>query len=572
MRSPVAAVLWENWRLTRQEAAHRLALATVTGAAVMVWFRTVNGTAAVSVGASNTFGLLILLTFPAWLSLGKLKGGRFLDGYRPGFPLSLLYARPVRTAALVGVSMAYQAGLAAAVYVAGALVLRWVFEYPFPLVPAAVGIAVAHSGMAAGDWATRSKAVQWIGTTAPVVAVGALAMRRWEGSAERFAFSWTDYTVMAAIALVAFGLAVAGVARQRRGDVRAGVIREAAGSGGFPEWLVGLVRLPCPTASPTQAQVWFDMTSAGLPVLAVGVALAIVNPLLFAITTAIDAAAGATYARPIAVLVALGSMPVVLFLGGNAFGIRARQGRTFAGVFDATQAYGTAGLAGIKVLVRSVCLLVALAAAGAGIWFSASVIPFDVLDDNDTLIEKSRAPLSGTMRGIDEAVRAMSAPELLALVFVAFMLIAAMVASRASLAALRTRYPRRLTVATSLLLLNGLALVALTLAGQRGLASRALVEAAAGTQAWLAATGVGLVTIYLSWRVLAERLLTMPALCAAVLVSGAFGAAWVTVLRIAGLQLAGMPVADATVWLSPVLLTLLASVLAPWSLSRIRHI
>ena len=44
-----------------------------------------------------------------------------------------------------------------------------------------------------------------------------------------------------------------------------------------------------------------------------------------------------------------------------------------------------------------------------------------------------------------------------------------------------------------------------------------------------------------------------------------------TLLRAAGFEFAGMPTAE-TVWiLSPMLLTLMASVLAPWSLSRIRH-
>jgi hypothetical protein len=45
----------------------------------------------------------------------------------------------------------------------------------------------------------------------------------------------------------------------------------------------------------------------------------------------------------------------------------------------------------------------------------------------------------------------------------------------------------------------------------------------------------------------------------------------VTLLRAAGVQLAGMP-ATAAVWLpSPVLLPLMATVLAPWPLSRVRH-
>jgi hypothetical protein len=43
------------------------------------------------------------------------------------------------------------------------------------------------------------------------------------------------------------------------------------------------------------------------------------------------------------------------------------------------------------------------------------------------------------------------------------------------------------------------------------------------------------------------------------------------VLRAASVQLAGMPTMDAAWMLSPGLLPLMASVVAPWSLSRIRH-
>jgi hypothetical protein len=43
------------------------------------------------------------------------------------------------------------------------------------------------------------------------------------------------------------------------------------------------------------------------------------------------------------------------------------------------------------------------------------------------------------------------------------------------------------------------------------------------------------------------------------------------VLQAAGAQLTGTPAMDAAWMLSPVLLPLMVSALAPWSLSRIRH-
>jgi hypothetical protein len=573
MSSPVLAMLWENWRLTRLEAANRLALGIIVGGlAVLLSFRAVPPSdAARDVGATIALSIMIFMTFPLWLSISKLKGGRFLDGYRPGFTFSLLYTRPVRTAVLVGVPMAYQAALAAAMYLVSALVLRWTFGYPFPLLPVAALVAVAHLGQAAGDWSTRSKVVQWLGTAAPVMVLGSLARYRWEGWPGPFDFSLADYALMAAIGLGSYGVAVAGVARQRRGDAR------VAGpwTAGYPVWLVNRFRFPCPTSSATRAQVWFDLKSSGLPVLAIGVALALVIPLLFVVTTQIDVVLSRFDTRPltrvVAVVAATFSLPAVLILGGNAFGIRARQGRTYASAFEATQACGTARMAGLKVLVRSVCLLAALVAVGTSVWTSASVIPFDVLGDNDTFIEKSRSPVSGWMRAIEGAVGTMSAYELLALAFVTVIVVAVMVASRAALPALRARYPRRLNIAGSLLLLYGLGFVLIARPVPGDGWEVLFMDALFGATPWLAAAAMVLATVYLFWSVLSERLLRLRDAGGAVLVSAASGAAWVTLLRAAGVDLSAMPATDAVWRLLPALLPLTASVLAPWSLSRIRH-
>jgi hypothetical protein len=79
-----------------------------------------------------------------------------------------------------------------------------------------------------------------------------------------------------------------------------------------------------------------------------------------------------------------------------------------------------------------------------------------------------------------------------------------------------------------------------------------------------------LTTVYLLWSGFAERALTARYACGALVISAVFGLAWVTALRAAGMQFAGM--ATMSVWiLLPALLALMASVLAPWSLNRIRH-
>jgi hypothetical protein len=168
--------------------------------------------------------------------------------------------------------------------------------------------------------------------------------------------------------LVAFVLTVAGVARQRRGEAVATVPR-TAGSGGYPDWLVAMFRFPCPTSSATRAQVWFELKSSGLPVLMIGLAVATRIFLLFALSIPFAPV------RHVAVVLTVFSVPLVLTtLGGNAFGIRTRQGRTYFSAFESTQPYGTAQLAGIKVLVRTVCMLIALIAIGVSVWTSSSLM------------------------------------------------------------------------------------------------------------------------------------------------------------------------------------------------------
>ncbi len=81
-----------------------------------------------------------------------------------------------------------------------------------------------------------------------------------------------------------------------------------------------------------------------------------------------------------------------------------------------------------------------------------------------------------------------------------------------------------------------------------------------------------LATAYLAWRTFAERLLTLGQAWGVVLLSAIFAAAWLTMLRAAGLSLAERPATDALRMLLPPLLPLTISVLAPWSCSRVRHL
>lgn len=572
LRSPAAAMLWENWRLTRVEAAQRFVQGLLLAGGVLVASSALGRSGNDS--ARSALFLLGLTYMPLWLSVAKLNGGRFMDGYRPGYPFRFFYTRPVGTLALVAAPMAYNVASVAALYIVSALVMRAAFGYPFPVLPVAALIAAFHAVQWAAQWGTSNKVLQWIGATVGGLGFTALAVWRGEEWPARFGLSGAEYALLAAVVMTSFGVTVAGVARQRRGDAQVASPRTTTRSG-FSDWLAGLVRIPCPTTSAARAQVWLELRSSGLPVLAIGLALAIVIPLLFVVTTQLDLLLSRHFARPatrgIAPLLAISFLPVVLLLSGNAFGIRSRQGRKYASPFEATQAFGTAWMAGLKVLVRAVCLLVALLLVGTSIWTSASVIPFDVLEDNDTFIEKSRSPISAAMRAIEGTIRAMGADQQLALAFVLVTAVAAMIAWRAAHAALRARYARGMNIAVSLVLIVGVALVLVVFLGQRWSGVNTLGDVVFGTTAWVIAAAIVLATVYLFWRVVAEGVITPPQAGGIVVVAAAVGAAWVTTLRAAGVPLADMPATDGFWLLSPALLPLTAGVLALWSYSRVRH-
>jgi len=265
------------------------------------------------------------------------------------------------------------------------------------------------------------------------------------------------------------------------------------------------------------------------------------------------------------VLLAVLSLLIVLALAGNAFRIRRRQGRTYVSAFEATQAYSTAQLAVLKLLVKSACVLAALITIGASLWISLPLL------GEAAFIQLWNVRPDSLRSVIKDAVAALTGYEQLALVVVLAVGVVIWVAAFAVLGALRTRYSRRVNIAALLLLLYGLVLGLLALAGQRGIGPEIPLGAIFRATSWVAASAIVLATGYLLWRGFAEQLLTLGHACGAVLVSAAFGAAWLTMLRAAGVSLAGMPTTNYVWMLSPALLPLMASVLSPWSLSRVRH-
>jgi hypothetical protein len=270
-------------------------------------------------------------------------------------------------------------------------------------------------------------------------------------------------------------------------------------------------------------------------------------------------------ARLMTALVSTVSPLIVLFLVGNAFGVRRKHGRWYVSAFEATQAHGAAQLAALKLLVRSACFLGAFLAVGVSAWTSLSLL------GDEVFIAMWSVPLSSLVRGVTDAAAALTGYEQLALAVVTAVGVAVWVAAIAVLGALWTRYSRRATIAASSLLLAGLAFALLALAARKGILSPVVFDALFAAARWTFFGAMVLTTVYVFWSGFAERVLTLWYASGAVAISAAFGAAWLTTLQIAGVQPAGMSAMNAISVVSPALLPLMAGVLAPWSLSRIRH-
>jgi hypothetical protein len=225
-------------------------------------------------------------------------------------------------------------------------------------------------------------------------------------------------------------------------------------------------------------------------------------------------------------------------------------------------------MAVLKLLVQSICVLAALIAIAVSFWISLPLL------GDAVFIQIWGVPLSSRRSVIADAFAALTGFEQLALATVAAVSVVIGVAAFAVFGALRIRYSRRASIASFLLVLYGLAFVwmAVGVRADPETASQFHLDVVYGAMRWIATAAMVFTTAYVFWSGFAERVLTIRYAGGAVAISAAFGAAWLTALHIAGVQLAGMSAMNAISVVSPALLPLMASVLAPWSLSRIRHV
>jgi len=224
-------------------------------------------------------------------------------------------------------------------------------------------------------------------------------------------------------------------------------------------------------------------------------------------------------------------------------------------------------LAVLKILAHSACVLAAFSAIGVGVWISMPLL------GDGVFIQMWGVPLNSRRSVITDDFAALTGYEQLALTIVAAAGVVMTVAAFAVFGALRARYSRRASIASFLLVVYGLAFVWLAVGVRMDpeTASQFHLDVVYGAMRWIATAAMVITTVYVFWSGFAERVLTIRYAGGAVAISAAFAAAWLTVLHMAGVQLAGMSATSVLWLLSPALLPLTASGLAPWSLSRIRH-
>jgi hypothetical protein len=300
----------------------------------------------------------------------------------------------------------------------------------------------------------------------------------------------------------------------------------------------------CPTSSATRALVWFELKSGGLRVLGIGLAIAVLLMALFSLGIPFDRA------RPFAMIAVFGAVPAALLIfSRNAFGIRRGRKGPWISAFEATQPLGTAHLASVKLLVRTGCVLVALAVIAASMWISLSFVE----EWGAWLTSVKKRDLSLALLQFRSDMAREFYGELTKQEFVAQFVyvpitIGLVITTLASLAALHARYPRRLLI---VLIVLGLLIALASL-------SKVLPPMIRTAIPWGVAALLIVTTFNLLRSGIAEQSVTIRYACAAFAISLA---TFVSCL----------PARSVGSVLGTLVLPLTLLLLAPWILGRIRQ-
>jgi len=479
-----------------------------------------------------------------------------------GYPLPLAFSRPVSTRLLVGVPMAYMAFICAAIYAVPAIVLRVGFGAPLPVAPVAALLAAAMAFFCASNWFTRNKVKRLLATIALLIAGGPVL--RWMGpwhvangrlvppplQVDSVQLGPEHYALLVLAAVGAWAATVKGVEAQRHGDDVAEQGRSTSAAPGraaqkgmvehFRDAVDAVIRIPCPTSSPLAAELWIEVRSRGLPVIAMGLVVALLAPAALALATK----------GGLMVLLSFAVLAVFIpFLSGvsTSFWNRASSLRAPMSAFEATRPMGTARLAAVQIGVAVAAILGAWALIATAVALSLPL--YD---------GAGAAPLWRALAGRPAA-------QVAGVVVLGVAAFATVIALLATVRALGAIYGTRLW-------LGALAVVAYAIGLAFAVATDVVSEAAIGAHLWAVAVAIPIGTGYVSVRAVAARVLRAGQLLA-------IAVAWIALAGVAAFVARGMgaaiealaPAVAALTW-SAALLPLSAAVVAPWAYSRMRHV
>ena len=371
---------------------------------------------------------------------------------------------------------------------------------------------------------------------------------------------------MVALAVVGLYLAtVRGVQRQRHGDggehggprPSQPVVarRPRTATKGFVEHFrdaaLAIVRWPCPTSSPLAAELWIETKARALPVLAIGLLLALCIPVA---GRAWRQGAGERHRRPWCLVVTcVIIVPALPFFAAisTSFWNREASLRAPMNTFEATRPIATARLAAVQIAVALGAILGAWTLIAASLWFS---LPLAGADTTFATLPEA----------IAASLRAAPIERLVGIAIIGLVALSTFVALLAAIRAFAAVYGNRLWLGAL-----GLGLYAIFVLF--AILTERWSGATVGPHLWGVAAAILAGTVFAMVRALTERIVLPRHAAVALAVWGVFIAVAWLVARDVGFTLDGLAPAIGAIVLAAALLPLTASMLAVWSLALIRH-
>lgn len=376
MRHPAQGLVWHVWRLSRRWYLLMLAIALTLNLAIM-------NVAPAGIAqlpnrreflASGTVVLSMLVALFTTLVVISLGG-------RAGFPMRFEYRLPVSTSLLVGAPMLVLAVLCASLC-AIPLLLDWIlYGLPMPWVAGATLAGTASILLSAASWSASTNAVR--GAALALAVAGGSQLLAWmrpfhipNGSRagerpfnpDMLSFSAEQYALLGLLILLLYGMTVRSVGLQRHSErwhFRSASSAQGSNTlAGLMDRASDLLRIPCPTSSPWQAELWVECKRLGVPMLLLALLLALLMPLL----PGVQSLLGTSSTRPLST-----AAPILLFFTGIGIGVfnRRTSSAGYMNPFEGTRALGTLQLAVIQLGALGVILLLGVALIGVSLWLSA---------------------------------------------------------------------------------------------------------------------------------------------------------------------------------------------------------